>query len=61
MVQIKNILLVGDEEDLRGAVSEQLLITEEFHVVEASSGKEALELVLEESFDIIVLYHNMIS
>ncbi len=55
MVQIKNILLVGDEEDLRGAVSEQLLITEEFHVVEASSGKEALELVLEEPFDIIIL------
>lgn len=55
MAQTKSILLVGDEEDLRGALAEQFLITKEFQVLEAGSGKETLEFVREDLFDIIIL------
>ena len=55
MAQRKNILLVDAEEDLRGALTEQLLITEEFQVIESGSGKQALEHVRDELFDIIIL------
>ena len=55
MVQRKNILLVDAEEDLRDALAEQLLITEEFQVIEAGSGKQALEHVRDDLFDIIIL------
>ena len=55
MVQRKNILLVDAEEDLRDALAEQLLITEEFQVIEAGSGKETLEHVRDDVFDIIIL------
>ena len=55
MVQRKNILLVDAEEDLRDALAEQLLITEEFQVIEAGAGKQALEHVRDDLFDIIIL------
>jgi DNA-binding response OmpR family regulator len=55
MAQRKNILLVDAEEDLRDALTEQLLITEEFQVIEAGSGKETLEHVRDDLFDIIIL------
>ena len=55
MGQRKNILLVDAEEDLRDALAEQLLITEEFQVIEAGAGKQALEHVRDDLFDIIIL------
>jgi DNA-binding response OmpR family regulator len=55
MAQMKRILLVDDEEDLREALAEQFLITEEFHVFEAGSGKETLDRIRNDTFNIIVL------
>ena len=43
MSQLKKILLVDDDEDLREALSEQLLMTEDFDVFEAGNGQEAME------------------
>lgn len=55
MAQMKRILLVDDEDDLRKALAEQFLITEEFHVFEAGSGKETLDRFCDDAFDIIIL------
>ena len=43
MAGLKKILLVDDEEDLREALAEQLVETEDFDVFEAGSGAEAVE------------------
>ena len=42
MAQLKKILLVDDDEDLREALSEQLIMTEDFDVFEAGNGAEAM-------------------
>ena len=55
MAQMKRILLVDDDEDLREALGEQLLITEDFDVFEASNGSDAMEKVKSELYDLIVL------
>lgn len=52
---MKKILLVDDEEDLRDALAEQLLITEEFDVVQAGMGSEALTAVKSADLDLIIL------
>jgi len=52
---MKKILLVDDEEDLRDALAEQLLITEEFDVVQAGTGSEALTAVKSADLDLIIL------
>ena len=52
---MKKILLVDDEEDLRDALAEQLLITEEFDVVQAGTGSEALAAVKSADLDLIIL------
>ena len=41
MAQLKKILLVDDDEDLREALSEQLVMTEDFDVFEAGDGQGA--------------------
>ena len=41
MAQLKKILLVDDDDDLRDALSEQLLLTEDFDVFEAANGADA--------------------
>ncbi len=38
MPNLKKILLVDDEDDLREALSEQLVMTEDFDVFEAANG-----------------------
>ena len=38
---LKKILLVDDDDDLREALGEQLIMTEDFDVFEAGSGAEA--------------------
>ena len=43
MAGLKKILLVDDEEDLREALAEQLVATDDFDVTEAGSGAEAVE------------------
>lgn len=52
---MKKILLVDDEEDLCDALAEQLLITEEFDVVQAGTGSEALTAVKSADLDLIIL------
>ena len=52
---MKKILLVDDEEDLRDALAEQLLITEEFDVVQAGTGSEAHTAVKSADLDLIIL------
>jgi DNA-binding response OmpR family regulator len=55
MAQLKKVLLIDDDEDLREALSEQLLLTEDFDVHEGASGAEALEKVKQHSYDLLVL------
>ena len=55
MAQLKNLLLVDDDDDLREALAEQLIITEDFEVFEASNGAEAMERVKASHFDLIIL------
>ncbi|MWB76579.1 response regulator [Pseudooceanicola sp. 216_PA32_1] len=55
MAQLKKILLVDDDEDLREALSEQLVMTEDFDVFEAASGADAMSRVKEGLFDLVIL------
>ena len=55
MAQLKKVLLIDDDEDLREALSEQLLMTGDFDVHEGASGVEALEKVKQHSYDLLVL------
>ena len=55
MAQLKNILLVDDDEDLREALAEQLIMTEDFGVFEGGNGGEAMEHVKASHFDLIIL------
>ena len=55
MAQLKKILLVDDDEDLREALSEQLVMTEDFDVFEADNGQSALERAKEALYDLIIL------
>ena len=55
MAQLKKFLLVDDDDDLREALGEQLLITQDFDVVEAASGADAMAKVKDELFDLVIL------
>ncbi|QUJ76470.1 response regulator transcription factor [Sulfitobacter albidus] len=55
MAQLKKILLVDDDEDLREALSEQLIMTEDFDVFEAANGTEAMSRAKEMPYDLIIL------
>ena len=55
MAGLKKILLVDDEEDLREALAEQLVATEDFDVFEAGTGAEAVERTKGAIFDLVVL------
>ena len=55
MANLRKILLVDDEEDLREALSEQLVMTEDFDVFEAGNGSEALEKAKEQIYDLVIL------
>ena len=55
MAQLKKILLVDDDDDLRDALSEQLIMTEDFDVFETDSGQRAMTRVKEALFDLIIL------
>ncbi|MEO0486507.1 MAG: response regulator transcription factor [Pseudomonadota bacterium] len=55
MAQLKRILLIDDDEDLREALGEQLIMTEDFDVFEGGSGAEALEKIKEGIYDLIIL------
>ena len=55
MAQLKKILLVDDDDDLREALSEQLVITEDFDVFEADSGAQAMTKIKEGLYDLLIL------
>ena len=55
MPQLKKILLVDDDDDLREALSEQLIMTEDFDVFEAANGAEAMSRVKEAIYDLVIL------
>ncbi len=55
MPQLKKILLVDDDEDLREALGEQLVMTEDFDVFEAGSGSEAMKRAKESIYDLVIL------
>ncbi|MBX2853694.1 MAG: response regulator transcription factor [Rhodobacteraceae bacterium] len=55
MSTVKKILLVDDDSDLREALADQLLVTEEFDVFEADTGAHGVERAKAELFDLIIL------
>ena len=55
MPNLRKILLVDDDADLREALGEQLLNTEEFDVHEAGTGAEGMEKIKQGLFDLIIL------
>lgn len=55
MPKLNKILLVDDDDDLREALSEQLVTTDEFDVFEAANGTEAMEQVRAGQFDLAIL------
>ncbi|MDW4549356.1 response regulator transcription factor [Defluviimonas sp. D31] len=55
MANLKKILLVDDDDDLRDALAEQLLSTEDFDVFEAGNGVEGIEKITAGIFDLIIL------
>ena len=55
MANLKKILLVDDDDDLRDALAEQLVMTEDFDVFEADSGATGMARTKEQIYDLIVL------
>ncbi len=55
MANLKKILLVDDDTDLREALAEQLVATDDFDVFEAGTGQEAGEKVKGAIFDLLIL------
>ncbi len=55
MEQNYNILLVDDDEELRGILAEQLAFHEEFTIAEAGTGKDGLLAAKEGKYDLIIL------
>ena len=55
MSKLKKILLVDDDDDLREALSEQLVMTEDFDVFEAANGVETMEKVKAGPYDLAIL------
>jgi DNA-binding response OmpR family regulator len=55
MAQLRNILLVDDDDDLREALAEQLIMTEDFEVFEAENGSAAMARTREQVYDLVIL------
>ena len=55
MTALKKILLVDDDNELREALADQLLVTEEFDVFEADTGGHGVERAKNELFDLVIL------
>jgi DNA-binding response OmpR family regulator len=55
MATLRKILLVDDDDDLREALSEQLVMTEDFDVFEGRNGAEGMEKVKAGHFDLVIL------
>jgi DNA-binding response OmpR family regulator len=55
MSNLKKILMVDDDEDLREALADQLILTEDFDVFEAEDGATGLEKAKEAIYDLVML------
>ena len=55
MNTLKKILMVDDDEDLREALADQLVLTDDFDVFEAGSGAEGLIKAKEQLYDLVIL------
>ncbi len=55
MGNVKKILMVDDDDDLREALSDQLVLTEEFDVFEAEDGASSLEKAKGALYDLVIL------
>jgi DNA-binding response OmpR family regulator len=55
MTQVKTPLLIDDDDDLREALTEQFVMTEEFAVVEAGTGADALQHLKNGLFDLLIV------
>ncbi|MFN3642526.1 MAG: response regulator transcription factor [Gemmobacter sp.] len=55
MANLRKILLIDDDDDLREALSEQLVLTEDFDVFEAATGTEGMERAKAQHHDLIIL------
>lgn len=55
MASLRKILLVDDDDDLREALSEQLVMTEDFDVFEARTGAEGMEKAKAGLYDLVIL------
>ncbi|MEL6335718.1 MAG: response regulator transcription factor [Pseudomonadota bacterium] len=51
----RKILIVDDDDDLREALAEQLMMMDEFDVYEASSGNQGIDRAKNEMHDLIIL------
>jgi len=52
---LKKILMVDDDEDLREALADQLVLTDDFDVFEAGTGAEGLTKAKEALYDLVIL------
>ncbi|MBP7000781.1 response regulator transcription factor [Amaricoccus sp.] len=55
MSALKKILMVDDDADLREALADQLVLTEEFDVFEAGDGEGGLARAREQHYDLVIL------
>ncbi|MBE9476812.1 MAG: response regulator transcription factor [Proteobacteria bacterium] len=55
MSNLKKILLVDDDADLREALADQLVLTEDFDVFEAEDGASGLNKAKEAIYDLVIL------
>ncbi len=55
MGNLNKILMVDDDEDLREALADQLILTEDFDVFEAEDGASGLEKAKEAIYDLVIL------
>jgi DNA-binding response OmpR family regulator len=55
MSTLKKILMVDDDEDLREALADQLVLTDDFDVFEAGTGAEGLTKAKEALYDLVIL------
>lgn len=55
MANVKKILMVDDDVDLREALADSLVLTEEFDVFEADTGSRGLEKAREAIYDLVIL------
>jgi DNA-binding response OmpR family regulator len=55
MSTVKRILMVDDDDDLREALADQLVMTEEFDVFEAANGADGLVKAKEQHYDLVIL------